>query len=67
MQIKGRVKEKWGRLTDDDLAIIQGRRDQLLGKVQELYQVSKEEAERELIEFLKEERHSEEKAGQRKS
>jgi uncharacterized protein YjbJ (UPF0337 family) len=55
MQIKGRVKEKWGRLTDDDLAIIQGRRDQLLGKVQELYEVSKEEAEREFIEFLKEE------------
>ena len=47
-QIKGRVKEKWGRFTDDDLEIIAGKRDQLIGKLQEKYQYTKEEAEEEV-------------------
>jgi uncharacterized protein YjbJ (UPF0337 family) len=34
-QVKGQVKEKWGKLTDDDLTAINGRRDQLEGKIQE--------------------------------
>ena len=36
-QMKGKVKEQWGKLTDDDLDVINGRRDQLEGKIQERY------------------------------
>jgi uncharacterized protein YjbJ (UPF0337 family) len=46
-QFKGKVKEKWGKLTDDDLDVIAGKRDQFIGKLQERYGISKEEAERE--------------------
>jgi len=48
MQFKGMVKEQWGKLTDDDLDKIAGKRDQLLGKVQERYGIAREEAERQL-------------------
>src|SRR5690242_7721953 len=44
-QTKGAVKEQWGKLTDDDLLEIEGRRDQLVGKIQTRYGISKEEAE----------------------
>lgn len=44
-QTKGAVKEEWGKLTDDDLLAIEGRRDQLVGKIQARYGISKEEAE----------------------
>jgi len=44
-QAKGAVKEQWGKLTDDDLLEIQGRRDQLVGKIQTRYGISQEEAE----------------------
>ncbi len=44
-QFKGRVKEQWGRLTDDDMDVIAGRRDQLLGRIQERHGVTLEEAE----------------------
>lgn len=44
-QTKGAVKEQWGKLTDDDLLEIEGRRDQLVGKIQVRYGISKEEAE----------------------
>ena len=47
-QAKGTVKEKWGQLTDDDLTMIAGKRDQLVGRVQERYGIAKEEAEREV-------------------
>ena len=50
-QFKGKVKEQWGRLTDDQLDVIGGRRDQLIGKVQEAYGVGKEEAERQIKSF----------------
>jgi len=46
-QLKCQVKEKWGKLTDDDLDVIAGKRDQLVGKVQERYGITKEEAEKE--------------------
>lgn len=46
-QFKGKIKEKWGKLTDDELDMLEGKRDQILGKVQERYGLSKEEAERE--------------------
>lgn len=45
---KGVVKEQWGKLTDDDLLEIEGRRDQLIGKIQARYGVSREEAERQV-------------------
>jgi len=45
-QLKGSVKEKWGKLTDDDLDVIAGKRDKLIGRLQERYGISKEEAER---------------------
>lgn len=44
-QFKGQIKEKWGKLTDDDLAMIDGKRDQFVGRVQERYGIAKEEAE----------------------
>ena len=42
LQFKGKVKEQWGKLTDDELDVINGRRDQLEGKIQEHYGVGKE-------------------------
>jgi len=47
-QLKGKVKAQWGDLTDDDLDVVAGRREQLAGKVQERYGVAKEEAERQV-------------------
>ncbi len=47
-QAKGKVKEKWGKLTDDDLNVIEGKKEQLLGRLQERYGYSKEQAEKEL-------------------
>jgi uncharacterized protein YjbJ (UPF0337 family) len=45
---RGRVRERWGRLTDDHLDVIAGRREQLAGRIQELYGISKDEADRQL-------------------
>ncbi len=53
MQFKGKVKEQWGKLTDDDLDIIAGKRDQLLGRIQERHGLAKEEAEIQLDDFQK--------------
>jgi uncharacterized protein YjbJ (UPF0337 family) len=50
-QLKGQAKEKWGKLTDDDLDVVEGKRDQLLGLVQKKYGLAKEEAEKQLEEF----------------
>lgn len=50
-QLKGSIKEQWGKLTDNDLDVIGGRRDQLVGKLQERYGVARDEAERQLVEF----------------
>jgi len=47
-QVKGKVKAQWGKLTDDDLDVIAGRRDQLSGVIQERYGVAKDEAEKQL-------------------
>jgi len=52
-QLVGKVKEKWGDLTDDDLSAVAGKRDQLVGKLQERYGYGKEEAEKELDEFAR--------------
>lgn len=47
-QMKGRVREKWGKLTDDDLDVIAGKRDQLIGRIQERYGISRDEAQRQV-------------------
>ena len=46
MQLKGKIREQWGKLTDDDLDQIQGRSEQLLGKLQNRYGIARDEAER---------------------
>jgi len=50
-QFKGKIKEKWGDLTDDDITVVEGKREQLLGKIQERYGYGKEQAEKELKEW----------------
>ena len=47
-QMKGSVKTKWGKLTDDDLDVINGQREQLIGKIQERYGIAKDEAQRQV-------------------
>jgi len=47
-QFKGKVKEKWGDLTDDDMTVVEGKRDQLVGKIQERYGYEKDRAETEV-------------------
>ena len=53
-QFKGKVKEKWGELTDDELDQIAGKRDILIGKIQEKYGIAQDEAEKRIKEFEKE-------------
>jgi uncharacterized protein YjbJ (UPF0337 family) len=50
-QFKGKVKEQWGKLTDDDLDIIAGKRDQLLGRIQERHGIARDEAEKQVEAF----------------
>lgn len=52
-QASGKVKEKWGKLTDDDIQMIRGKRDQLVGRVQERYGIAKDDAERQVDEFAR--------------
>lgn len=52
-QFKGKLREKWGDLTDDDIDVINGRREQLQGKIQERYGKRRDEAEREVDDWLK--------------
>jgi uncharacterized protein YjbJ (UPF0337 family) len=47
-QVKGKIKEKWGRLTDDDLDVINGRRDQLEGKIQDRYGLAKDQVQKDV-------------------
>jgi uncharacterized protein YjbJ (UPF0337 family) len=47
----GKAKEKWGQLTEDDWKIIEGKRDQLVGKIQQRYGIAREEAERQLADL----------------
>jgi uncharacterized protein YjbJ (UPF0337 family) len=58
-QLKGSVKEHWGKLTDDDLTVIAGNRDKLVGRVQERYGIAKEEAQKRTDEWLKSVRDTE--------
>lgn len=56
-QLKGDVKAKWGRLTDDDLDVIDGNREKLLGRIQETYGCVRKEAEDQLKEWEKTHTH----------
>jgi uncharacterized protein YjbJ (UPF0337 family) len=47
-QMKGTVKGKWGKLTDDHLDVVAGKRDKLAGQIQETYGISKDEAEKQI-------------------
>jgi len=47
-QMKGKFKERWGKLTDDQLDVIAGKRDQLVGAIQESYGIALDDAEREV-------------------
>jgi uncharacterized protein YjbJ (UPF0337 family) len=51
-QFSGKVKEKWGKLTESDIEVIRGKRDQLVGRIQERYGIAKEEAQEEVDEFV---------------
>ena len=50
-QMKGRVKQQWNKLTDEDLKQLEGHSDQLAGKIQQRYGLEKDEAERQAREF----------------
>jgi uncharacterized protein YjbJ (UPF0337 family) len=51
-QLQGKVKQQWGKLTDDDLTRIEGKQDELIGRVQERYGIERAEAEKQVREFV---------------
>ncbi len=51
-QFKGELKSKWAKLTDDDVTFVGGKKDQLVGKLQERYSIVKDEAEKQVDEWL---------------
>jgi uncharacterized protein YjbJ (UPF0337 family) len=50
-QLRGKAKEQWGKLTDDELDVVEGRRDILAGKIQNAYGIARDEAERQIDEW----------------
>jgi len=50
-QLKGQVREQWGRLTDDEFDVIGGKRDKLVGSLQNSYGIAKDEAEKQISDF----------------
>ena len=50
-QLVGKAKEKWGKLTDNDWKVVEGKREQLVGRIQERYGIAREEAERQVADF----------------
>lgn len=51
-QVVGKARTQWGKLTDDELNVIAGKRDQLAGKIQERYGVAKEDADKQITEWI---------------
>lgn len=51
-QMKGNAKQQWGKLTDDDLDVAEGKRDVLVGRIQERYGIQKDEAERQVDDWM---------------
>ena len=67
-QIKGSVKERWGRLTDDDIDVVAGKRDQLIGRIQERYSIAREDAQKQVDDWkLVDEYPAESERGRRKA
>ena len=52
-QMKGKVKEKWAKLSDDDLALIKGKREQLEGKIQERYGLARDQVRKDVDDWCK--------------
>ena len=52
-QFVGKAKEKWGRLTNDDWQVVEGKRDQLVGKIQQRYGIAKDQAEKDVDQWAK--------------
>ena len=52
-QFKGKLQEQWGKLTDDDLDVFEGQREQLLGRIQERHGITQDEAERQVQDWEK--------------
>ena len=50
-ELTGKAKEQWGKLTDDDMTAIAGKRDQLAGKIQQHYGVAKDEADKQIAKW----------------
>jgi len=56
-QLKGQVQAQWGKLTDDDLDFVKGKRTELAGKLQERYGIAKDEADKQIDTWLSDSRH----------
>ncbi len=52
-QLKGKAQQQWGKLTNDDLDVIEGNREELVGKIQERYGIARDKAEQQVEEFTK--------------
>jgi uncharacterized protein YjbJ (UPF0337 family) len=65
LQMKGKIKEKWGELTDNDIEMINGRIDQLSGKIQEKYSIKSGEVEKDVREWW--DQHFQKDMGKRSS
>lgn len=52
-ELAGKIRQKWGKMTDDDIALLKGKRQEFYGKLEKQYGVAKEEAERQVKEFEK--------------
>jgi uncharacterized protein YjbJ (UPF0337 family) len=55
-ELKGQVRERWGKLTDDDIDVIAGQQEQLIGRIQNRYGIAKDEARRQVDEWNIEDR-----------
>ena len=64
-QVKGEIRQKWGKLTDDDIEVIAGSKDKLVGRIQERYGIAKDQAEMQLDEWAKTVRLPDTGAGRR--
>jgi len=52
-QLRGKAQQQWGKLTDDDLTYVKGRRVELVGKIQERYGIAKDEAEKQVDNWMR--------------
>jgi uncharacterized protein YjbJ (UPF0337 family) len=52
-QFSGKAQQQWGKLTNDDLNVVEGRRQELVGKIQERYGIAKDEAERQVDTWIR--------------